>query len=160
MAANSQRERVLTIVSIIAQYVMEERNPLTETDIVEELLAVGFDEEEIDAAFVWMEDYSLESPSEAAPSMTSSSQRVFTAEEARVLSPEARGFLLRLRTMGLLDDANQEEIIDRAVDTAEDELSLKELKTLTVLILFARYQNDWRREFDCILDDDWSRLYH
>jgi len=36
------RERVLAIVTLIAQYVMEDRDPLTESDLVEELLAVGF----------------------------------------------------------------------------------------------------------------------
>ena len=36
MSADSLRERVLAIVSIIAQYVMEERDSLTENELVEE----------------------------------------------------------------------------------------------------------------------------
>ena len=28
------------------------------------------------------------------------------------------------------------------------------------LTLFTRSHDEWRREVDCILEDDWSRLYH
>ncbi len=53
------RDRVLAIVTLIAQLVMEEPEQLTEDDIVGELMAVGFASEEIDAAFRWMEGIAL-----------------------------------------------------------------------------------------------------
>lgn len=153
------RERVLAIVSIIAQYVMEDRDLLTESDIVEELLAVGFEAEEIDAAFSWMENVSLHSRRKPATAMEIPSHRVFTAEEIRALSPEARGFLVRMRAMGILDNEAEEEIIDKALRAADDEVSLKEMKTVTALTLFARSNDDWLREVEYIMEDDWSRLY-
>ena len=153
------RERVLAIVSLIAQYFLEERDVMTENDLFEELLSVGFDAEEIDAAFDWMESQTLG----ASTTLTSLSApvatfRVFSGEENRVLSADARGFLTRLRSMGILDDEVQEEVIQKAIDLAEDEVSLKEIKTIVVLALFSRAQNEWRREFDCLLEDDWSWL--
>lgn len=159
MSADTLRERVLAIVSLIAQYVMEERDLLTENELVAELLAVGFDEEEIEAAFRWMETLSLQNRQQPPQLQVSASHRVFTAEERRALSTEARGFLIRLRTLGILDDELEEEIIERATQ-AEEELTLPELKTLVVLTLFTRSHDDWRREVDCIMEDDWSRLYH
>lgn len=154
------RERVLAIVTLIAQYVMEDRDPLTESDLVEELLAVGFEEDEIDAAFSWMESLSLQDTPPPDVLLTLPPQRIFTPEEIQVISCEARGFLSRLRSLGILDDQTQEEIIERAMQVAEDELTLKEVKTLTALTLFARSHEDWRREVDCFMEDDWSRLYH
>jgi len=154
------RERVLAIVTLIAQYVMEDRDPLTESDMVEELLAVGFEAEEIDAAFSWMESLSLQTSSQPGVLLALPPQRIFTPEEIQVISREARGFLSRLRSLGIVDEQAQEEIIDRAMQFAEDELSLKEMKTLTALTLFARSHEDWRREVDCFMEDDWSRLYH
>jgi Smg protein len=154
------RERVLAIVSIIAQYVMEEREFLAESDIVEELLAVGFEAEEIDAAFSWMENLSLHTRRKPTPTLKLPTHRVFTAEEARALSTEARGFLIRMRNLGILDDDIQEEIMDRVLHDSREELTINELKTVTALILFARSHDDWRREVDCIMEDDWSRLYH
>ncbi len=154
------RERVLAIVSLIAQYVLEEKDPLTETELVEELLAVGFEAEEIDAAFSWMEGVSLQAVHPLPPDFQVPSCRIFTREEIRALSVEARGFLVKLRMMGILDDETQEEIIAKALQVAGDELDLKEVKALTALSLFARSQEEWHREVDRIFEDDWSSLYH
>jgi len=159
MSADSLRERVLAIVSIIAQYVMEERDSLTENELVEELLSVGFEEEEIAAAFNWMENVSLAQHQKTPTTLGGTTHRVFTAEEKRLLSSEARGFLIRLRTLAILDDELEEEVIERAM-RAEGGVSLPELKTLVALTLFSRSHDDWRREVDCIMEDDWSRLYH
>ncbi len=154
------RERVLAIVSFIAQYFLDDRDMVTETDLVEELLSVGFESEEIDAAFVWMESQALCAPAGSETSLNAPplSHRVFTLEENRALSSEARGFLSRLRTMGILDNELQEEVIEKALLMSDDEVSLKEIKTITVLAMFANSQNEWRREFDCLLEDDWQRL--
>jgi len=152
------RERVLAIVTLIAQYFLDEQEPRSEHDLVEELLAIGFNAEEIDAAFLWLEDEALRSPAAeefAAPLL---SHRVFTPEEVRLLSCEARGFLVRLRSLGILDEELFEEIVGRAVQASEEEIPLREIKTITVLALFARSQHQWRQEYECLLEDDWSRL--
>ncbi|NIQ94463.1 MAG: hypothetical protein GWN87_09785, partial [Desulfuromonadales bacterium] len=36
----------------------------------------------------------------------------------------------------------------------------KEIKVITALTLFARTNEDWRREVDCLLAEDWSRLFN
>jgi len=155
------RERVLAIVSIIAQYVMEDRDFLTENDIVEQLLEDGFDAEEIDAAFSWMETLSLQTgESQARRPLSMPTQRILTRDEELLLSRDARGFLVRLRFLGIIDDDLQEEILDRALRGEEDEISLKEIKAVTALTLFTRSQDDWRREVDCFMEDDWMRIYH
>jgi Smg protein len=160
MTGNSLKERVLAIVSIIAQYVMDERQLPAGSDIVEELLASGYEAEEIDAAFHWMESLSLRRVERPAQPMSIPSQRIFTDEECQVLSREARGFMVQLRQLGILDDETQEDIIQKALNMAEDELTLKEVKTLTALSLFARSHQEWLREVDCFMEDDWARLYH
>ncbi|MDW7646166.1 MAG: DUF494 family protein [Desulfuromonadales bacterium] len=154
------RERVLAIVSIIAQYVLEMRDQLSDNDIVEELLAEGFEVEEIDAAFSWMNKTSFEQEGRGPASLTLPTQRIFTPEENRALSSEARGYLIKLRGLGLIGDEAQEEIIERALQMAEDEVSLKEIKTITALTLFTHSQDAWLRDADFIMEDDWAQLYH
>lgn len=155
------RDRVLAIVSIIAQYVMEEPELFNERDIVEQLIEDGFEADEIDAAFSWMERLSLsDGDHNDGRQMVQPTHRVFTGEEAMQISSEARGFLVRLRALGILNDELQEEIIDKAVRLNEDEVSLREIKALTALTLFSRSQADWHREVDCFMEDDWTRLYH
>lgn len=152
------RERVLAIVTLIAQYFLEDHESKSENDLVEELLAVGFETDEIDAAFNWMENQTLRPPQSQeliAPVLTN---RVFSAEEQRSLAQDARGFLVRLRGAGILDEDLFEEIVLKSVQMSDEELSLKEVKTIAILALFARSQHQWHQEFDCLLEDDWSRL--
>ncbi len=133
---------------------------MSETELVEELLSVGFEADEIDAAFSWMQGLSTaanDRDEEFRPTVT---QRIFSSEEVRLLTSDARGFLIRLRSLGLLDDILQEEIIDRAFQLGEETVSIKEVKVITALSLFARTNEDWRREVDCLLAEDWSRLFH
>jgi Smg protein len=159
MTGEPLRERVLAIVNLITQYFLEEHEPKSESDLVEELLAVGFDADEIDAAFSWMEDQTLRPPRQedglTAPVL---SHRVFSPEEPRILCGEARGFLVRLRSLGILDEELFEEIIHKSVEMSDEEVSFREIKTIAILALFARSQHQWRHEFDCLLEDDWSRL--
>jgi len=152
------RERVLAIVTLIAQYFLEDQEPRSENDLVEELLAVGFDVDEIDAAFCWMEDQTLRMPQPSALAPPPTTHRIFSPEEQRGLAPEARGFLVRLRGTGILDEELFEEIIHKSLQMNDEQVALKEIKTIAVLALFARNQHQWRQEFDCLLEDDWSRL--
>jgi Smg protein len=152
------RERVLAIVTLLAQYFLEEPEPKSETDLIEELLAVGFDADEIDAAFSWMENQTLRLPQTHELAAPVNSHRVFSAEEQRALAQEARGFLIRLRSAGILEEDLFEEIVHKSLQIGDEELSLKEVKTIAVLAMFARSQHQWRQEFDCLLEDDWSRL--
>jgi Smg protein len=152
------RERVLAIVNLITRYFLEDHEPKSESDLVEELLAVGFDADEIDAAFSWMEDQTLRPPQQEGLVAPLLSHRVFSPEEQRIISGEARGFLIRLRGLGLLDEDLFEEIIHKSVEMSDEEVSFREIKTIAILALFARSQHQWRHEFDCLLEDDWSRL--
>ncbi len=154
------KERVLAIVSIIAQYVAEENRLPSSSDIVEELLASGFEAEEIDAAFLWMESFPLQGGASDHAELTIPSQRIFTTEECQAISCEGRGFLTQIRGLGILDDASQEDIIQKAVQLDEDEMTLADMKNLTALTLLTRSHNEWLREVDCFMDDDWTRLYH
>ncbi|MEZ4601501.1 MAG: DUF494 domain-containing protein [Syntrophotaleaceae bacterium] len=161
MTGNPLKERVLAIVSIIAQYVIDDRQLPSDSDIVEELLASGFEAEEIDAAFHWMESLALyRTDRPARHPLTIPSQRIFTPEECYALSLEARGFLVQLRRLGILDDDTQEEIIQRALQSGDEEMTLKDAKVLTALSLFARSHSEWLREVDCFMEDDWARMYH
>jgi Smg protein len=160
MSSDPARDRVLAVVTVIAQYVLEGREIPSEKLLVEELLDAGFASEEIEAAFGWLEHLSLQPRKDTVPVLSVPNHRVFTSDEVRVLSAEARGFLVRLRGLGILDDTIQEEIIEKALDSSDEEVSLSDLKTITALTVFAHSNSTWRREVDCLLDEDWSRLYH
>ncbi|MCK5913064.1 MAG: DUF494 family protein [Desulfuromusa sp.] len=158
------RERVLAIVNLIAQYVLgAEDTPINEKELMTELISVGFKADEINDAFSWMETIALQpqtAPEIAAPLMNLPTYRVFSNQEQQLLTTEARGFLVKVRTMGLLSDEAQEEIIDRVLRSAEDSIGEQEIKLITIMTLLSHSNNLWLREIDCFLEDDWKRVYH
>jgi Smg protein len=158
------RERVLAIVNLIAQYVLgADDSPISEQELIAELMAVGFEAEEIGDAFSWMESIALQpntAPEAINPLMVLPTYRIFSDQEKQQLSPAAQGFLIKVRAMGLLTDEAQEEIIDRATRSAEDPVSEQEMKLITILTLLSRSSNLWLREIDCFLENDWVRIYH
>jgi Smg protein len=160
MATDSLRERVLAIVTLIAQYVLEERDFQSEGEMVEELLAEGFGQDEIEAAFSWMENTTL--PNQPAPTWTAEvkTHRVFTHQETSRFSGESLGLLMRLRIMGILDDQMHEEIVERAMGGVDDEIGLQDLKPLVALTIFTRTYQAWQREITCLIEEDWLRLFH
>lgn len=156
------RERVLAIVNLIAKYVMGTNGaPISEQELVAELMSEGFDAQEINDAFSWMESTALEQPRDKSDfCVSSTTMRIFTAEECRLIDIEARGFLVRLRSMGLINDEIEEDLIGRIVTSTEEPVSLQEMKILTALTLLARNSNQWQREIDCLMTEDWARIYH
>lgn len=158
------RERVLAIVNLIAQYVLgAEEASISEQELVAELLSVGYEAEEIDDAFTWMEAVALRPATpqdQAAIMLNPTSYRLFTPQEEQLLSRDARGFLTRVKTMGLLSTEAEEEIIDRALRSAEGVVSEQEIKLITIMTLLSRSNSLWQREIDCFLDNDWTSIYH
>ena len=158
------RERVLAIVNLIAKYVLgADDAPINEQELVAELMSVGFEADEIDDAFTWMESVALKLPDVDAPLPPLREQltyRIFNREEQQALSSEATGFLVKIRAMGLVTDESYEEIISRAVTAAEDPIGLQEIKLIAALTLLSSSNSLWQREIDCFLDNDWNRIYH
>ena len=158
------RERVLAIVNLIAKYVLGANGAaISEQELVAELMSEGFDAQEINDAFSWMESTAQDQTQQQDRvniSTSSSTMRMFCAEECRLIDTEARGFLVRLRAMGLIDDDIEEELIDRIVAAAEESVSLQEMKILTALSLLTKNSNQWQREIDCLMTEDWARIYH
>lgn len=153
-------ERVLIIVGIIAQYFMNEHDFSNEREIVEELLGAGFKEEEINEAFTWMETITLNPSHPLLKQLRTPQLRVFSPLEQKKLSIEAQGFLTDLRMKGILPSDIEEEIIIRACQDDEGQNSLEEIKSITILALFASIQHDHSREIDCIFEDKLDKLYH
>lgn len=154
-------ERILAIVNLIVQKLMSEHAWEGETEIVESLLASGFEPEEIDAAFDWMANLSRSKQEDSAPFLQQTTgQRVYTADEARTLGTEIIGFLTRLRNLGLVDEETHEEIVERAQQVSEEGLTLKEVRIIAALTVLSRCQLEWQREMAFIMEDDWAHIYN
>ena len=61
--------------------------------------------------------------------------RILHPEERLAFTPAAHGLIHKLYLDGAVDEVLREEIIQRCIDLASDEIGLEEVKTVTLLLL-------------------------
>ena len=127
-------------------------------DLREELLDVGFEEDDVERALGWLRRLREHgwAPLEEEPG---ESVRVPTPEEALRLTAEARGFLLRMERSGILDPALRESVYERALGLDVSEVGLEEVRVLTALVLMSRPGTD-ERLLGYLLEGRVERYYH
>ncbi len=98
----------------------------------------GFQPDEVYEALSWVQQIHGEGRDYNERIFDSSrgkSLRVMHPEERLAFTPAAHGLIHKLYTSGAVDDVLREEIIQRCIDLATDEIGLEEVKTITLLIL-------------------------
>lgn len=103
--------------------------------LFQELTQAGFSPAEIRKAFDWLDALAEQRP-DAAPGSGHGPTRVYHGPELDRLDTESRGFLLFLELQGVLDPAQRELVLDRAMALDQDELDLDDLKWVVLLVLF------------------------
>jgi len=80
---------------------------------------------------------------------------VFSGEELAKLDTEARGFLLFLEVVGVLDAEARELVIDRVMALEADDIDLEQLKWVVLMVLFNQPEQEqafvWME--DLVMDD-------
>jgi Smg protein len=124
------------LMYLFENYMEDEVEMLPDSDIVRvELLDAGFEQLEVNKAFDWLESLSLQriiKPS-AAPAF-----RIFCHQEKARLDIECRNLLLFLEHSGILNAANREIVIDRAMALENEEISMEKLKWIVLMVLLSQ----------------------
>lgn len=107
--------------------------------VARRLSAAGFDDMEISAALSWLAGVVRAPQRSLAPLPESSTAfRAFAPKELAKLDADCRGLLLFLERSGILSPASREHVIERALATAGDTLSLDQLKLIVVMVLWGQ----------------------
>lgn len=114
---------------------MGDRDALQSGPLFTELTEAGFSHDEIHKAFDWLDALAQRRPSVDAP-RPHGPTRVYFGAELDKLDVECRGFLLFLEQHGILDPAQRELVLDRAMALDQDTLDLDDLKWVVLLVLF------------------------
>jgi Smg protein len=102
-----------------------------------ELVDAGFTHNEVDKAFAWLEGLAtLKSDFSRGLPGAKRSIRIFNVREHKKLNVECRGFILFLEQLGVLNSHNRELVIDRVMALEGDEIDLRELKWVVMMVLF------------------------
>ncbi len=110
-------------------------------ELAEELIGAGFDGEEIDRAFIWLEglmDICEQDEAQSLSSQTSHSIRFFTSEEHQRLGLAGQSLLLRLGNVGALDQYSREMVIDRVMALDVAQLHLDHIRWVILMVLSNR----------------------
>ena len=112
-----------------------DRESLPDSPLFSELTQAGFSPAEIHKAFDWLDALAEQRPPAAEPRV-GGSVRVYAGPELDKLDADCRGFLLFLEQHGVLDAAQRELVLDRAMALDQDELDLDDLKWVVLMVLF------------------------
>lgn len=108
-------------------------------ELAKELVNVGFPDDEVDKAFVWLEgllDVCERDPSEVdwqPPAV--SSTRFYTKQELDRLKIEGQTLLARLVSAGLLDQFSRETVIDRVIALDSVDVTIDHIKWVVLMVL-------------------------
>ncbi len=117
--------------------------------LARKLSAVGFDDEEISEALVWLTDLNEMADAEHAPSFESSGTRIYVGREFDALGAAAVGFIQFLESAGVLSPVQREIVIERALALNEAPVALGKLKVIVLMLLWSQ-----GKEPDALMFDD------
>ena len=125
------------LMYLFEHYYMDEDTDLSpdRESLHSELMEAGFPSPEINRAFEWLEDLSLQQHNMEAP-QTENAIRIFSERECERLDAECRGFLLFLEQMGILPPDARERVVERAMALETDDFDISQLKWVILMVLF------------------------
>lgn len=105
--------------------------------VAKKLSAAGFEDSDISEALHWLAGV-VRSPQAGLDKLPDAQRsfRAFAPRELAKLDAACRGFLMTLEHSGILDSANRELVIERALAASGDRLSLDQLKLIVLMVLW------------------------
>lgn len=122
--------------------------------LVKKLTAIGFEDEEITQALGWLTDLreatdELSDDADPEHANLSTGTRIYVAQEMDVLGTEAAGFIQFLEAAKMLNPAQREVVIGRAIAAGESPVTLEKLKVIVLMVLWSQ-----GKEPDCLMFDE------
>jgi Smg protein len=140
---------------------IEEGMPTDEDRLATELEEAGFETNNINKAFDWLGELAdLKPLPKPGQQLKSKAIRLYSQPETLKLDVSCRGFLQQLQTMGLLDAASRELIIDRAMAIESPQLTLQEFKRIVGLVLLNTGAQDDILWIEDLIYDDYEGVLH
>ncbi len=121
------------ILEIIA-YLLEEYKNTKRLDKVDldTLKSFGYTEVEINTALAWVFTKIVYGETVFKDSDKTKSIRFFNKQETRLFTPEALGYVIQLRELGLISDNDLEQLMDRVLISGYLKINLSDIKKIIV----------------------------
>ncbi|MGH8126990.1 MAG: DUF494 domain-containing protein [Gammaproteobacteria bacterium] len=127
-----------TVLFLFENYLEDCEEPPQRATLEQVLRSGGFPEPTVHRALDWLEV--LEAPErEFAPeAFGAGACRIFNAQECARLTAQARGFLLYLEQVEVLDPVLRERVIERLLALDDEIVDIEEVQWVVLLSLFRR----------------------
>ena len=123
------------LMFLFERYLGDENEVMDERDHMQvRLEEVGFQHQEIDQAFDWLEDLASIHDEEEYYLLNPDSTRIFSNEEKAVLNEDCLGFIMFLEQTNILTPTTRELVLDRVI-ALEHELDIEQLKWIVMIVL-------------------------
>jgi Smg protein len=131
------KETVLDVLMYLFEsFVDSEDDPEpNRNELKEDLERAGFGDREIERALDWLDGLNT---TEATNAPRSAAMRIFDSAEVERLDARARGYLLHLEQIGILQPAQREIVIDRLLALDDDEIDVEQTKWVVMMVLFSQ----------------------
>jgi len=131
--------RIIDIIVYLMHKIDESGKGLSQFDsLVEDLHNRGYQEGEINTAFFWLLEklrLRLSQLSRMQSQTVNKSSRILHSTERLHFSNAGYGYLIQLYQLGLIDDDQREQIIQKAILSGWDEIGEPEIKYLAARLL-------------------------
>jgi Smg protein len=123
-------------------------------ELREDLERAGFGDREIERALDWLDGLNATEVTSTSPQ--SAAIRIFDSAETEKLDARARGYLLHLEQIGILQAAQRELVIDRLLALDNEEIDVEQTKWVVMMVLFSQpgQQDAYAQMEDLVYADD------
>ncbi|WP_317201967.1 DUF494 domain-containing protein [Janthinobacterium sp.] len=125
--------------------------------LARKLSAVGFDEEEISEALVWLTDLTAMAVEPQLLTAGSTGTRFYVQEECDTLGTAAIGFIAFLESAKVLSPLQREIVVERALALDESPVALGKLKVIVLMLLWSQGKEPDALMFDDLFGGDEER---
>ncbi|HMA99218.1 MAG TPA: DUF494 domain-containing protein [Wenzhouxiangella sp.] len=132
------KENVLDLLMYLFEnYIYDEPEATPDRDSLgDSLEEAGFSSAEIDRAFSWLDGLAEQRRMPVMAGHESNPVRLFCDAECSRLDVDARGLILYLENIGVLDPARREQVLDRLMALEEDDIDIEDVKWVVLMVLF------------------------
>jgi len=133
-------ERVVEILIYIMSAIRKNHKVTQKLDLLSQnLIQQGYSESEISSAFTWLLDRlnyeSEELIQRQSPTLKNSFRHLHEVERA-VITTAAYGYIIQLAELGIIDNMDVEQILERALMLGLAEVGVEDIKAIVAAILF------------------------
>ncbi|MFZ1080619.1 MAG: DUF494 family protein [Candidatus Kryptoniota bacterium] len=129
------QEKIVELIVFLMREIRQTRD-ISKVDM-SKLTESGYSQTEISTALSWIYDkMNLREPLKRIKGTRARSYRIFHEAERQIFTKEARGFLIEMYELGLIDYIDMENIIERSLMSGFNVIDRNEIRSTVASVLF------------------------